>query len=138
MTSSGSHFRLGALLARKPQLSVYAVKPVGLLVGVAALLLLAWVLLYAVATPRRAEMDRIAGQLAHQFQVTLISACVLYFPRWLVKRLKVLKSLGTNRLAGRAGATAAGQICLHSCQFFSIGDSLQLSPCRTAGIGYAG
>jgi hypothetical protein len=76
MSSSGSHFRLGALLARKPQLSVYAVMPVGLLVGVAALLLLlAWVLLYAAAAPRHAEMNRIAGQLAHQFQVRLISAC---------------------------------------------------------------
>jgi hypothetical protein len=73
MSSSGKHFRLGALLARKPQLSVYAVKPGGLLVGVAALLLLAWVLLYAAAAPRHAEMDRIAGQLAHQFQVRLIS-----------------------------------------------------------------
>jgi hypothetical protein len=78
MCSGGSHFRLGALLARKPQLSVYAVKPGGLLVGVAALLLLAWVLLYAAAAPRHAEMDRIAGQLAHQFQVRLISACLLY------------------------------------------------------------
>ncbi len=75
MSSSGSHFRLGALLTRKPQLSVYAVKPAGLLVGVAALLLLAWVL-YAAAAPRHAEMDRIAGQLAHQFQVRLLSACL--------------------------------------------------------------
>jgi hypothetical protein len=65
-------------MARKPQLSVYAVKPGGLLVGVAALLLLAWVLLYAAAEPRHAEMDRIAGQLAHQFQVRLFSACLLY------------------------------------------------------------
>jgi hypothetical protein len=78
MSLTGSHFRLGALLARKPQLSVYAVKPGGLLVGVATLLLLAWVL-YAAAAPRHAEMDRIAGQLAHQFQVRLISDLLTIF-----------------------------------------------------------
>jgi hypothetical protein len=110
MSSTGSHFRLGALLARKPQLSVYAVKPGGLLVGVAALLLLAWVFLYAAATPRRAEMDRIAGQLAHQFQVRLISDLLTILPLRFIERLKVLSllSLGTNRIAGRADTTAAG------------------------------
>jgi hypothetical protein len=115
MTSSGSHFRLGALLARKPQLSVYAVKPAGLLVGVAALLLLAWVLLYAAAAPRHAEMDRIAGQLAQQLQVRLISDLLTVLPLRFIEILKVFSSLGKNRLPRRTEnwrTTAVGQISL--------------------------